>query len=380
MFVLVLSNLVFCNNNVKDNELKLIAYLPCWEGKAWSAEDIDGEKLTHIYLSFARIDNNFRISNYDVRIPGVPDTVSSKTIMDGTWEEVKRLQKKFPDLKIIIAVGGWGAEGFSDMASTEVTREIFVDSVVEYIEKYDLDGVDLDWEYPVDGGGGTIKSRKEDKENFTELIKLLRQKLGNDKEISFCANVSGWFLDVIEWEEVLPLVDSVNVMGYDYHGPWSQNTAHHSNLYINPEDPVTHWGLSTDAAIKRFINAGIPSEKLVLGYPAYGREFHGVKPGSDGDGLFQQFEETIWAGGSIPYTILKEYYIGKMGFIRYWDEEAKVPYLYNGETFITYEDEESVYYKANYVKEMKLGGIMYWEYVNDINGDLLKVVYQTLTE
>ncbi len=127
-------------------------------------------------------------------------------------------------------------------------------------KKYNLDGIDIDWEYPVDGGGGTIEARKEDKENFTEVIKLLRKKLGEDKEISFCTNVSGWFLDVIEWEEVVPLVNSINVMGYDYQGPWSENTAHHSNLYINPQDPVAHWGLSSDAAIKRFINRGIPAE------------------------------------------------------------------------------------------------------------------------
>lgn len=290
----------------------------------------------------------------------------------------KKGTKKYPDLKIIVAVGGWGADGFSDMVATKATREIFVDSVVEYIEKYNLDGIDLDWEYPVDGGGGTIKARKEDKENFTELIKLLREKLGEDKEISFCANVSGWFLDVIEWEKVVPLVNSINVMGYDYHGPWSANTAHHSNLFINPQDPVAHWGLSSDAAIKRFIDRGIPAEKLVLGFPAYGREFYGVEPGENGDGLFQKYQETIWPGGAIPYTILKKYYIDKNDFRRYWDDAAKVPYLYDGETFITYEDPQSVAQKAKYVHEMKLGGIMYWEYVDDIENDLLNAAYETL--
>ncbi|CEP78394.1 chitinase [Defluviitoga tunisiensis] len=366
------------NITLEDKDYKIIAYLPCWVGKDWIAEDIQGDKLTHLYLAFARINNEFKISNHDVRIPGVPDTVSSQTIIDSIWEEVRRVQKKYPDLKIIVAVGGWGADGFSDMAATKATREIFVDSVVEYLKKYNLDGIDIDWEYPVDGGGGTIEARKEDKENFTEVIKLLRKKLGEDKEISFCTNVSGWFLDVIEWEEVVPLVNSINVMGYDYQGPWSENTAHHSNLYINPQDPVAHWGLSSDAAIKRFINRGIPAEKLVLGFPAYGREFHGAQPGENGDGLFQKYQDTIWPGGSIPYTILKQYYVNKNNFKRFWDDDAKVPYLYDGETFITYEDPQSVAEKARYVKEMDLGGIMYWEYVDDIENDLLNSAYETL--
>ncbi|HHV01316.1 MAG: glycoside hydrolase family 18 protein [Defluviitoga tunisiensis] len=386
LMVLAVSLLSFSENlsNTKENitledkDYKIIAYLPCWVGKDWTAEDIQGDKLTHLYLAFARINNEFKISNHDVRIPGVPDTVSSQTIIDSIWEEVRRVQKKYPDLKIIVAVGGWGADGFSDMAATKATREIFVDSVVEYLKKYNLDGIDIDWEYPVDGGGGTIEARKEDKENFTEVIKLLREKLGEDKEISFCTNVSGWFLDVIEWEEVVPLVNSINVMGYDYQGPWSENTAHHSNLYINPQDPVAHWGLSSDAAIKRFINRGIPAEKLVLGFPAYGREFHGAQPGENGDGLFQKYQDTIWPGGSIPYTILKQYYVNKNNFKRFWDDDAKVPYLYDGETFITYEDPQSVAEKARYVKEMDLGGIMYWEYVDDIENDLLNSAYETL--
>jgi chitinase len=167
-------------------------------------------------------------------------------------------------------------------------------------------------------------------------------------------------------------------MGYDYQGPWSENTAHHSNLYINPQDPVAHWGLSSDAAIKRFINRGIPAEKLVLGFPAYGREFHGAQPGENGDGLFQKYQDTIWPGGSIPYTILKQYYVNKNNFKRFWDDDAKVPYLYDGETFITYEDPQSVAEKARYVKEMDLGGIMYWEYVDDIENDLLNSAYETL--
>ncbi len=357
---------------------KIMAYLPTWTGKEWTVDDIQGEKLTHLLISFARINNEFEISDYDVRIPDVPDTVSSQMIQADDWEEIAKVQEKYPHIKMIVAVGGWGGEGFSDMAATPAGRQIFVDSVVDYIEEHDLDGIDLDWEYPVNGGWGVIKSRPEDKENFTTLIELLREKLGEDKEISFCANVSGWFLDVIEFDKVTPLVDSINVMAYDYHGSWDTQTFHHSNLFINPDDPVADWGLSSNAAIQRFIDAGVPAEKLVMGAAAYGREFHKAKPGPNGDGLFQEFEEVVWRDGFIPYQKLKEYFINKNGFKRYWDDAAKAPYLYDGETFISYDDPESVALKAQYVKDNNLHGIMYWEYVNDIDGDLLTPMYETL--
>lgn len=375
---------------------KVITYLPCWESKSWEVEDIQGDKLTHVLLSFARIDNGFKISDKEVRIHteggeyAMPDLISAEMIMEETWDKVAQLQEKYPHLKFIVAVGGWEAEGFSDMAASAATREIFVDSVVEYVKEHKLDGIDLDWEYPVGPpwGGHPIETRTADKDNFTELVKLLRQKLGEEQEISFCANVSGWFLDAIDFDAVTPLVDSVNIMSYDMHGSWDDKAFHHSPLYPNPNDPVVTWGLSDAETVQRFIARGVPAEKLVLGYPAYGKEFHGITAGEKGDGLFQPFaadaegklidEKALWRGGSIPYSVLKEYYIGKNGFVRYWDDASKVPYLYDGKTFITYEDAESLALQAAYVKEQGLAGMMYWEYVNDIDGELLTVVHDSL--
>lgn len=372
------------------------AYLPCWDSRAWSVEDIDGENLTHVYLSFARIDNGFKINDREYRIYTeggeypLPDIVSATMIIEETWDKVKILQEKYPDLKFIVAVGGWEAEGFSDMAASAPTRQIFVDSVVDYVKEHNLDGIDLDWEYPVNGAWGVIDTRPEDKDNFTELIKLLRQELGEEKEISFCASVGGWFLDCIDFEKVVPLVNTINIMAYDMHGSWDVNAGHQSALYPNPNDPVVTWGLTGSEAATRLIDKGVPANKLLLGFPAYGKQFVGVKAGENGNGLFQEFaldeegnplvKKTIWRGSNIPYNVLKEYYIDKFGYIRYWDDASKVPYLYNGDTFITYDDIESVKYKAEYVNENDLAGVMYWEYVNDVDGDLLKSVSEVLNK
>ena len=96
----------------------------------------------------------------------------------GNFAELKALKSKYPKLKTLISVGGWTWSGrFSDMAATAARRAGFADSVVAFLRKYGLDGVDLDWEYPVGGGMASNSVRAADKTNFTLLLKLLREKL-----------------------------------------------------------------------------------------------------------------------------------------------------------------------------------------------------------
>lgn len=384
---------IFASEPAKvEGQKKVITYLPCWGSRQWKVEDIQGDKLTHVYLSFARIDNDFEISDTEMRIHTVggqyamPDIVSEKMIIDETWTKVAQLQKKYPHLKFIIAVGGWEADGFSDMAANAANREIFADSAVKYIKEHNLDGIDLDWEYPVNGAWGVIKSRLEDKENFTALIKLLREKLGENKEISFCANVSNWFFDAVELDKLVPIIDSVNLMTYDMRGNWEASAFHSAGLYRNPAEPQD-WGLSVSETVDRFLNHGVPADKLIVGVPTYGKEYRNVEAGPKGDGLFQPFvtdaegkmttDKGTWVS-SIPYSKLKAYFVNKNGFKRHWDDAAKAPYLYDGKTFISYDDADSIKAKAEYIKEKDLAGIMYWEYVNDIDGELLTVMSNTL--
>lgn len=364
---------------------KIMSYLGGWLD--WTADDIQGDKLTHLYVAFARIGNDFKISDEEKRLTveghaelPFPDLLSANLISDEKWAEIEKVQAKYPDLKVIIAVGGWAADGFSDMAATKATREVFVDSVVKYVEEHNLDGVDIDWEYPVNGAWGVIKSREADKENFTALLQLMREKMP-DKELSFCASVSGWFLDAVDIPAVSKLVDSVNLMAYDMQGTWNEYTDHHSNLYPNPANPLVSWGLSASEAVDRLIGAGVPADKIVLGAATYGHEFNGVEDGNTG--LFQHFNKddaTVWRGGTIPFEALTEYYINKNGFVRYWDSAAQAPYLYSADEkiFISYDDEESVAAKVNYTKEKGLGGIMYWEYTSDLTGTLLNAMYEAM--
>lgn len=93
--------------------------------------------------------------------------------------KIPQLRKQNPNLKVLLSVGGWGARGFSGAAATKDTRAVFIQSAQEIIAKYGLDGIDLDWEYPVNGARGLVESQPADRANFTALLTELRTALGH---------------------------------------------------------------------------------------------------------------------------------------------------------------------------------------------------------
>ena len=156
------------------------------------------------------------------------------------------------------------------------------------MRRHDLDGFDVDWEYPGLPGDAN-PHRPEDKENFTALMADLRAALdregarrGRHLLLTFAAGASRDFLAHTEMAKVQAVVDFVNLMTYDFRvaGP-GEPAGHHANLYPSPADPRQH---SADGAVRDFLAAGVPASKLVLGVPFYGRAWEGV--GSP-EGLYQ---------------------------------------------------------------------------------------------
>lgn len=94
--------------------------------------------------------------------------------------QMVNLKAEKPSLKVIAAIGGWGAEGFSDAALTPTSRYNFAREVNALINEYNLDGVDIDWEYPGTSAAGIV-SRPVDRENFTLLLTAIRDVIGDDK-------------------------------------------------------------------------------------------------------------------------------------------------------------------------------------------------------
>jgi chitinase len=139
-------------------------------------------------------------------------------------------------------------------------------------------------------------------------------------------------------------------------------------LFTDPADPQK---VSADASVKAFETAGVPARKLILGVPFYGHMWGNVPDASHG--LFQPGKQI--PNAYAPFSMIESDMLNK-GFTRYWDSASSVPYLYSAEkqVFVSYEDVESLTAKCRYVLTHKLGGIMFWQYSNDANGELLKSI------
>jgi chitinase len=187
--------------------------------------------------------------------------------------------------------------------------------------------------------------------------------------LTFAAGASSEYLQHTEMAKAQEFVDTVNLMTYDFSEASEDKIAnHHAPLYINPASPKKE---SADWAVKAFEASGVPASKIVLGVPFYGHLWGEV--GAANHGLFQAGKPVKgdWASyASITSDLLNN------GYVRYWDAAAKAPYLYSAEKriFVSYEDEESLAAKCDYILSNKLAGVMFWEYSGDPSGTLLKTI------
>jgi len=371
---------------------KVSCYIRTWaippaarEGDSlyWNAGMIKGEYLSDLIISFALLDKNDVSSIY---IPELKP-LSGVPMFSGLWDEAAALKEKYPHLKITFSAGGYGADGFSDMADDPKLRAAFAANVCKWLEDYDLDGMDVDWEYPVGAQwGSVIKVRPSDRQNYIALLRELRsamdqlgERTGKRYSLSTAVPASGWFLKANDVKAAAQIADSLKIMAYDYYGGWSDTTGHLANFSNNPKDPA--WGgWSTRQALDEYLSAGVPPEKIMLGIGFYGRAWQGVEKGGSKNtpGLYQPYkslpDSPPFNQGLIDWTEIKKFLKPGSSYKRYWDDTGKAPYLYNGDILISYTDEEQIKIITNFVREKKLGGIFVWEYGHDMNADLLKVL------
>ncbi|CAF1093777.1 unnamed protein product [Adineta ricciae] len=378
----------------------IVAYYTAWSiySRAFFIADIPGDKITHINYAFANIGSDGRIALGD------PWADVEKTFGDDTWDQPLRgnfnqlikLKEKYPHLRTLISVGGWTWSGrFSDIALTRASRENFAQSCVEFIRKYSFDGVDIDWEYPVSGGLPGNTRRPIDKQNYVLLLKEIREKL----DIAGRIDRTTYLLTVAtgaSTERILDMdlrgmstyLDWINIMAYDFHGGWEAKTGHNAPLFRNDAETTTDVAPSfiksrynCHGAIQGYIAAGAPRSKLVLGLGLYGRGWQGVKK-TDMNGFSQpaslQPPSGTWENGVFDYDHLKKSYV--LTYTRHWDNQSKVPYLYNSTTgiWISYDDHQSIAIKADYIKREKLAGAMFWELSGDRDYDLIGVAHKVL--
>ena len=326
--------------------MEVIAY---YSGSSEGIDKYRVEDLTQIIFSFGHLKGN------RLHISNARDT--------GRIQKLVSLKQSNPKLKVLLSLGGWGGcAPCSDVFSTAEGRNEFAASTKELLDFFKADGLDLDWEYPAIEGHPGHAYKKEDKTNFTLLVEALRKTLGKKAIISFAAGGFDKFLqESINWQAVMPIIDFVNLMSYDLVSGFSKVTGHHTPLYSNSTQKQ-----SADNAIRYFQSINVPLKKIIIGAAFYARTWEDVKDINNGiyqQGNFKHF---------ISFSQCDQRLSKDSGFVYYRDSIAKAPYAYNKRTntFATFDDEESVTEKVKYVKQQKLGGIMFWELSLDkpVNG------------
>ncbi|MGR6088557.1 MAG: glycoside hydrolase family 18 protein [Arcticibacter sp.] len=341
----------------QQREFRVIGY---YAGRTIPPDSFQVEHLTHLIWCFGHLKGNrLNIS-----------TEKDSTII----QQMVALKKRNPKLKVMLSLGGWGGcETCSDVFSTQQGRNEFAQSARELSDYFATDGIDLDWEYPVVPGPPGHKYQLQDRENFTELVRALRKTLKPEAVISFASGGFTAYIDSsIDWKQVMPMVDFVNVMSYDLVHGYSTISGHHTPLYSTKQQTE-----STDNAVNRMLAKGVEPNKIVIGAAFYGRFFEMTEQGETG--LYRPCKFKY--GFSSKYA--KDSLITSKGFEFFWDDEAQAPYAINRERKLlaTYDDAHSVKLKTEYAWRRQLGGIMFWQLYDDaFKGGLLEIISNTTLE
>ncbi|WP_394842731.1 glycoside hydrolase family 18 protein [Pendulispora brunnea] len=377
---------------------RVIGYFTEWGvyGRNYHVKNIvtsgSASKLTHINYAFANVVGNRcqlgdTYSDYDKyydaagSVDGVSDTWDTGALR-GNFNQLKKLKKKYPNIKVLISLGGWSwSSGFSD-AALPANRSAFVKSCVDLYIKDSrwaglFDGIDVDWEYP-GACGNTCNFRPEDTQNFTALLAEFRSQLNAAKAgslLTIAAPAGPDKISKIQVGSIHQYLDFINLMTYDFHGAWETTTNFHSALYNSASNPSKALKFSTDEAVSLWLNGGTPSNKLVVGIPFYGRGWTGVTNASNG--VYQKATgaaQGTYEQGIDDYKVLKN-----KGFQGYYHPDTKAYWIFNGSEFWSYDTPTSIGTKTSYIKSKSLGGGMFWELSGDTsNGELVSAVFNGL--
>ncbi|MDG5816618.1 glycoside hydrolase family 18 protein [Chitinispirillales bacterium ANBcel5] len=281
-------------------------------------------------------------------------------------------------VQVLASVGGWTlSEHFSAIAKDPVKTAQFASDCIKLITTYGFDGIDIDWEYP---GYEAHNGGPEDKENFTTFLQTIRDTLDSHGNyvLTACFSASPLHLRDVELQKVASILDYLNIMTYDYHGPWHNVTDHNSPLYASAESNQDN---SFDASFRYLLEHGIDAQNITLGVAFYGRSFvdaNHLRSNHSGEADVGNWPSN--SGAPSYHSIMDKW--DHLELTRFWDDDAKVPYAIYGNNFLTYDDEESIAHKAQYVVDNQAAGVIIWEITGDFFEDestpLLDTLYSVL--
>ncbi len=328
-----------------------------YAGNSANITQQDATTLTHINVAFGHLCSDGTIEVEHLKM----------------LEWMPQIREWNPDIKIVVSLVPKEPNAFTLCAQLPELRLRAAQSCAELVTKYKFDGVDFDWEYPCVPSNGQ-DSTSDDKQNFTLFCREVRRAMDAAKKgslVTIAAGADLYYTTCVDLPELSKVLDYICLMTYDLKCGFHALAGHHTQLYSSTGDVFQN---SCDQALRLFHSCGVPKEKLIMGAAFYSRKWEGIQDRNHG--LLQICKN---GGGYGPgFAELKADYVNKQGYTRYWDDEAKAPYLFNGSTFLSYDDEESIREKCEYIKREGYGGIFYWEHVCDPTGTLLGVMRDTL--
>uniref|UniRef100_A0A669EW41 chitinase n=2 Tax=Oreochromis niloticus TaxID=8128 RepID=A0A669EW41_ORENI len=337
---------------------KLVCQMTNWAQYRPSAgkftpDNIDPFLCTHVIYALATINSFNQI---------IPVEQNDEEL----YSSLNSLKNVNPALKTLLTVGGTvnGVSPFIAMVATSENRALFIKSAINFLHAHNFDGINLDWEYPGHNG-----SPEGDKEKFTllvtELVKAFEADAIENKrtQLLLSANVAAFPQTVdraYEVAKIAPHFDFINIMTYDYHGSWDPVTGHNSPLYESAVDSGVQLHYNINSSIAYWVSLGAPSEKLLLGFPTYGRTF---RLSSGANGLGAPANGPADAG---PYTRTEGFWAfyeicdftntATLG----WISEQEVPYATYGSSWLGYDDQRSYSSKVQWLTAHNLGGAHVW--------------------
>ena len=323
--------------------------------------------------------------------------------LTGNFGQLLLLKQRYPNLKIVITIGGGSLppQAFSAVAATEASRKHFVSScIADYIlghfsgafgqtpNQWEtgvsvqgppgppvpdtpglFDGIEIDWEYPAQG----------DTANFTALMQAFRTQLDSISNgrylLSFDAPAGEWAFQYINLPAVAQYCNYIDLMTYDYNGPWNNQTGFVAPLYQTKydTDPTLNVAWTVDA----YLAAGVPPQKILLGIPFYGYGWAvtGGNPAQEG-----QYETaTPLATSTQEFGYILTSLVPAMQEFRDSttnDGKTATPWLFDGINFWTYDGSRSIAQKMRFARAKGLGGAFAWEASGDLpDGDLSNAIF-----
>jgi chitinase len=347
-------------------------------------------RLTRIDYAFGRVqDNQCQIADHETALDHAytgADSVDGRADpagpnrLRGAFHQLQELKRRYPKLKIVISFGGWGqSQGFSSAAQPEHVRAFVRSCIHRFIEGNFargihapgiFDGIDIDWEYPVEGG--TSPGIPEDTKNFTAMAAEFRRQLDAVRPgllLTAALPAEPELYKNFDLKKISRTMNELSIMAYDLHWNTEPVTNLHSPLFHDPADPSkspqdTYFG---DYAVRGFLEAGVPARKIIFGVPFYGKGWTGVT--DTNHGLYQSATGPAKAWGS--YRTLKALPDADQQYY----PAAVTCSVHSGENFWSYDCPEALEQKMKYIRSDHLGGVMFWELSQDTDdGELLRVL------